>query len=368
MKTPFAVAALDELDAIPVSHGLVWRPVRRRFDLRGFGVNAYTAEQVGGQVVEDHTEGQYGHEELYVVVRGRARFTLDGTDVDAPVGTVVHLADPHVRRVAVAETADAAVLAVGGRAGEPFRISAWETSFASIPAMRAERWDEALALYEEALAIQPDDGRLLYNLACTEARAGRHLDALLDLQRAVELEPEAARWAQTDSDFAAIRAEPGFPPAPAGPAPAATEAAGRPAPGWRAVRLDELPRRGTWIPVRAELGFGPVGINAWRGEAPGDEVIGEHDELDTRHEELYIVVDGHARFRLDGEEVDAPGGTLIAVVPRVTRSAVATVAGTTVLVLGGEPGVAFAPSEWELRDLAASGAAPGEPGTGGEPA
>lgn len=364
MNAPFAVAALDDLDAISISHGLVWRPVRRHFDLRGFGVNAYSADQVGGQVVEDHTEGLYGHEELYVVVRGGATFTLDGTDVDAPAGTVVHLADPHVRRVAVAQTPDAAVLALGGRAGEPFRISAWETSFASIPAMRAERWDEALALYDAALAIQPDDGRLFYNLACTEARAGRHLDALLHLQRAAELEPETARWAQTDSDFAAIRGEPGFPPPTARAAP---EPVNRPVPGWRAVRLDELPRRGSWIPLRAELGFRPVGINAWRGTAPGDEVIGTHDELDTRHEELYVVLDGHARFRLDGDEVDAPGGTLIAVEPQVTRSAVAEAAGTTVLVLGGEPGVAFAPSEWELRDLAASsGAATGEPDARGE--
>jgi mannose-6-phosphate isomerase-like protein (cupin superfamily) len=368
MKALFAVAALDELDAIPVSHGLVWRPVRRRFDLRGFGVNAYTADEVGGQVVEDHTEGQYGHEELYVVVRGRATFTLDGTDVDAPAGTAVHLADPQVRRVAHAQTEDAAVLALGGRAGEPFRISAWETSFAAIPAMRAERWDEALALYGEALAIQPDDGRLVYNLACTEARAGRHLDALLHLQRAVELLPEAARWAQTDSDFAAIHGEPGFPPPPppAGPAPALPEPAERPVPGWRAVHLDELPRRDEWIPLRAELGFGPVGVNAWLGDADGDEAIGAHDELDSGHEELYVVLRGHATFRIDGREVDAPAGTLVAVAPQATRSATAAAPRTAILAVGAQPGVAYEPREWETRAL--SDAPAGQPDAGGEPA
>jgi quercetin dioxygenase-like cupin family protein len=340
--------------------------VRRRFDLRGFGVNAYTAEEVGGQVVEDHTEAQYGHEELYVVVRGRATFTLDGAEVDAPAGTAVHLADPAVRRMAVAETADAAVLALGGRAGEPFRISAWETSFASIPAMRAERWDEALALYEAALAIQPDDGRLLYNLACTESRAGRHLDALLHLQRAVELEPEAARWAQTDSDFAAIHTEPGFPPPPDGPPPAARETASRPAPGWRAVHVDELPRRDEWVPLRAELGFGPVGVNAWLGDAAGDEAIGAHDERDSGHEELYVVLRGRATFRIDGREVDAPAGTFVAVAPAATRSAVAAEPHTAILAVGAKPGVAFEPQEWERREL--SGAAAGEPDAGREPA
>jgi tetratricopeptide (TPR) repeat protein len=211
MKERFAVARLEELDRIPIAHGLEWRPVRRRFDIRGFGVNAYTAENVGDQVVEEHTEQRYGHEELYVVIRGRATFTLDGEDVDAPAVTFVHLGDPGVRRVAVAQEPGTTVLAIGGIPGKPFRVSAWEAMFAAIPASRAERWDEAIALHEEALRDDPDNGTLLYNLACMEARGGRRLDALLHLQRAVELEPQAAVWARDDSDFAAIRDEPGFP-------------------------------------------------------------------------------------------------------------------------------------------------------------
>jgi hypothetical protein len=63
----------------------------------------------------------------------------------------------------------------------------------------------------EALAEQPEQPALLYNLACMEALAGRHLDALLRLQRAVALEPSWGAQARTDPDFAAIRSEPGFP-------------------------------------------------------------------------------------------------------------------------------------------------------------
>ena len=44
-----------------------------------------------------------------------------------------------------------------------------------------------------------------------EARGGRHLDALRAPERAVELEPKWAEHARKDSDFAAIRREPGFP-------------------------------------------------------------------------------------------------------------------------------------------------------------
>ena len=50
----FDTAHLSELDAIPVSGTLVWRPIRRRFDIGAFGVNAYTAANVGDELVEDH--------------------------------------------------------------------------------------------------------------------------------------------------------------------------------------------------------------------------------------------------------------------------------------------------------------------------
>ena len=72
-------------------------------------------------------------------------------------------------------------------------------------------WNDAIRIHEEALAERPDNAPLLYNLACMEVRGGRHLDGLLHLKRAVELEPKWAEHAAKDSDFAAIRSEPGFP-------------------------------------------------------------------------------------------------------------------------------------------------------------
>jgi hypothetical protein len=44
-----------------------------------------------------------------------------------------------------------------------------------------------------------------------EARGGRHQDALLHLQRSIELDPRYKDYAAKDSDFAAIMSEPGFP-------------------------------------------------------------------------------------------------------------------------------------------------------------
>ena len=202
---------VDELDAIEMPEGFVWRPIRRRFGIRAFGVNAYTAKEAGGQIVEEHSEGSLGHQEIYLVLRGRARFTVDGNDHELGPGQLVFLRDPDLRRGAVALDADTVVLALGGRPGEPHVVSPWEAMFAAVPAVNRGDWDEAIRLHEEALAERPDQPALLYNLAGVESLAGRHVDALLDLRRAAELEPRWAERARTDPDFDAIRNEPGFP-------------------------------------------------------------------------------------------------------------------------------------------------------------
>ncbi len=204
-------AHIDELEQIAMPDGFVWRPIRRHFDIRAFGVNAYSALEVGGQIVEEHTETQLGHEEIYLVVRGRARFTVDGNEHDLEAGQLVFVRDPQLRRGAVALEEDTVVLALGGKPGEAHVTSAWEAMFAAVPFSQQANWGEAIRIHLEALTEQPEHPALLYNLACMEARGGRHLDALLHLRRAVEIDPKWADYARKDSDFAAIKREPGFP-------------------------------------------------------------------------------------------------------------------------------------------------------------
>jgi len=206
-----SVARIDELERIELPDGFVWRPIRRRFDIRGFGVNAYSALGPGSPIVEKHTESQLRHEEIYLVLRGRALFTVDGNDHELTAGQLVFVRDPSLERSAVAVDEDTVVLALGGKPGSPHEVSAWEAMFAAVPAANREDWDEAIRIHDEALAERPDHPALLYNLACMEARGGRHVDALLHLQRAVALESKWAEYARRDSDFAGIRGEPGFP-------------------------------------------------------------------------------------------------------------------------------------------------------------
>lgn len=197
----YGVASLDELDRYPVEHGLEWRPVRRRFDIRSFGCNAYTAEKVGDWVVEEHTESS-GHEELYFVVRGRARFTLDGEDVDAPAGTLVYLHDHTVKRVAIAEEEGTTVFALGAKPGVAFTPSPWEWFFEAY----AKTPEEGKEILESGLEELGEHPALLYHLACMEAKLGEHDRAREHLARAIELRPELQDQAQRDEDLEEVLA------------------------------------------------------------------------------------------------------------------------------------------------------------------
>src|SRR5581483_5008992 len=79
--------------------------------------------------------------------------------------------------------------------------------------------------------------------------------------------------------------------------------------GYTVTHLDDIEKRDTWIPVRSHFGIGAFGTNAYQAKEAGDAVIGEHTEVMANHEELYVVLDGHATFTVTDEEVDAPAGT-----------------------------------------------------------
>jgi mannose-6-phosphate isomerase-like protein (cupin superfamily) len=211
----FRTLRISELEPIPAVGGtLHWHPLRHALGVTAFGVNAYTAPAAGRDVVEDHDETREpdgGHEELYVVLAGHARFTIDGEEVDAPAGTCIFLPDPKSRRHAVAVVADTTVLAVGGEPGKPFEVSAWEWSFRANPHIEAGEWEKAAELLLDGLREHPGDGSLLYNLACCEAQLGRLDEANAHLREALAGDERVREWAADDADIDPLRERPDFP-------------------------------------------------------------------------------------------------------------------------------------------------------------
>ena len=109
--------------------------------------------------------------------------------------------------------------------------------------------------------------------------------------------------------------------------------------GWQCTHIDDIAAEQWpyWAPIRHHFSIPTFGINAWRG-GPGDEVIKRHDESESGHPELYLVLSGDATFTVGDDEVPAPAGTLVWVEdPGAERIAVATEPNTVVLSISGGP-------------------------------
>jgi hypothetical protein len=205
------VLHLDDAEALPGPGSLTWIPIRQPLGIGAFGINAYTADEAGADVVEEHTEDS-GHEELYLVLAGRATFTLDGEEVDAPAGTILFLPESGVRRRAVAEEPGTLVIAIGGWPDRPFEASAWEWWFRAYGLQDLGRLDEARAVMAEGSQERPEDANMAYHRACLEALGGDRDSAFAQLMRAVALGgDELRRRALGEQDFAALRADPRWP-------------------------------------------------------------------------------------------------------------------------------------------------------------
>ena len=207
------IVHIGEVEPIQ-SGGVGYRLVRRALGISAFGINAFTADR-GVHLIEEHDETGASagrHEELYVVLTGRARFTIDGADHEAGTGTFVFIPDPESSRAAIALEDGTSAVAIGGRVGEPYEVSPWETSVAATALAAGGEPGAAADLMAQALQEHPGQPQVLYDLACFEALAGRREAALDHLRQAAEIAPdEVSRWAANDSDLDSLRDDPTFP-------------------------------------------------------------------------------------------------------------------------------------------------------------
>jgi len=116
-------------------------------------------------------------------------------------------------------------------------------------------------------------------------------------------------------------------------------------PSWAVMDVSDVPavpgkaHEPVWHPLQHYFGLTAFGANVYVAHADVQVLVGEHDETGSGQEELYLVLDGEARFVLDGETVAARRGTAVAVTdPAVERRVVARSAGTSLLVVGVRPG------------------------------
>jgi mannose-6-phosphate isomerase-like protein (cupin superfamily) len=190
---------IDELEAIPWPGAqTTWRPLRHALGARIVGMGAYTAEAAGQDVVEPHRDADgMGHEEVYVVLRGRATFTLDGAELDAPAGTCVRVA-PDVHRHAVAAEPGTAVLALGGH--PTYEPSSSEWIERARPHIRSDP-ERARAIVEDLRAQRPDSPGLPIAEALLAVGRGDRAAAAEALSR---VDPRYRDALRADPDLGAL--------------------------------------------------------------------------------------------------------------------------------------------------------------------
>lgn len=101
----------------------------------------------------------------------------------------------------------------------------------------------------------------------------------------------------------------------------------------------------TWLLARKALGTRAFGYNLVE-IAPGGQ-IPEHDESGSGQAELYVILEGEATMRLDGEEHPAPAGTFASIEPAASRTILnRSEATVTALLIGVEPDGGYEPMSW----------------------
>ncbi len=118
----------------------------------------------------------------------------------------------------------------------------------------------------------------------------------------------------------------------------------------RKLHLGDVPETATpygrWQPLNERLGITTFGVNAVALE-PGEEIDIEHDELDSLHQEVYVVVSGRAVFRVGEQELEAgPGDVVAAPEPGERRGYRALEPGTRIVCFGAGPGAEHPYGEW----------------------
>ncbi len=104
----YSIASLDEL-----GEGYGFRKVRKPLGVTAFGVNWLVYPPGTEGVLHYHDE----QDELYLVFRGTAKFTVDGQEHEVGEGGIVHVESTTPRLVANAGDDDLYLLVVGGKGG-----------------------------------------------------------------------------------------------------------------------------------------------------------------------------------------------------------------------------------------------------------
>jgi len=126
--------------------------------------------------------------------------------------------------------------------------------------------------------------------------------------------------------------------------------------GYVVTTIDALPSIDDegidWRPIQHYFRLTAFGINVYRATEPGTPIVGDHDEAEGEHEEVYLVLEGTVSFSVGDESFTlGPGALVVVSDPAVRRAAVGETAGATVLAVGNRRAERFE-STWQPHHFA----------------
>ena len=121
---------LDDQPVTATPYGR-WQQLNGALNVNAFGINAVVCEP-GEELGIEHDETETGQQEAYIVVTGRAAFTVGDQRIEAGPGTVVAAPDPAVTRGFEALEPNTRIVCVGAApAAESQPFGEWITDAAS---------------------------------------------------------------------------------------------------------------------------------------------------------------------------------------------------------------------------------------------
>ena len=114
---------LADVPEIPIVAGR-WQPLNEPLGIRTFGVNAVVMDPDDDIDIE-HDEAGSGHQEVYVVVTGRAAFRAGDEEFEAGPGDVVAIDDPGETRDYRALEPGTRILCFGAGPGAEHHFGRW---------------------------------------------------------------------------------------------------------------------------------------------------------------------------------------------------------------------------------------------------
>jgi quercetin dioxygenase-like cupin family protein len=101
----------------------------------------------------------------------------------------------------------------------------------------------------------------------------------------------------------------------------------------------------TWMLARKALGTSAFGFNLVE-IGPGGG-IPEHTEAESGQVELYVILEGEAVLRIEGEDHPAPAGTFASIEPPASRTILnRSEAPVTAMLIGVHPSADFKPASF----------------------